>query len=208
MNFKSLIWPAFSILLFFNNSPCVSQQLETGTKDKIYVPDKIGIQFAGNIGMFSIGPSWSFFKGKVNLDCFIGFVPKYKAQNPIFISSLKGIYSSNIKIYIKNFELRPLAIGLVTSYTYGYRFNKYNNRDNYPKGYYWWSIPLRAGFVFQPALYVPFKNCFINGLGLYFEASIWDLDLFSFLNNNHNSLHPAKILTFGVGIKFIFKATY
>jgi hypothetical protein len=182
----------------------IAQDSETPGFRKNYLPAQVNLQFAGNIGMFSFGPSWNILGNKAILGITSGFVPKFEAEQAIFITALKAYYTPHFNLEFKNFTIKPLSAGLAFSYTFGNRFNKYQDPNNYPLGYYWWNPSSRFGLLYQAEINTKKDSKFINALSFYIEASIWDLDLYSYFGNyNYSYLKFWDIPTLGAGTKIL-----
>lgn len=165
-----------------------------------YKPANISMQFAGNVGMFSISPTWDIGNKPFNIGVSFGYVPKLEAQKAIYISALKVAYAPKLSFKIKKMTLTPFNAGLVSSYTFGERFNKY------PKRSYWWNTAFRFGVFNQTALSIPIDSKHIHDLALYFEVSSWDLDIYSYGgNSNYKQLSAWSLIIFGFGTKLYLK---
>ena len=195
-----------AVLLMLLTANLNAQDLETDSLRKPYVPTNVRLQYGGNIGMLSFGPSWSFLKNRVDLEYSIGFVPKFDAKQPIYITAIKFIYTPpKLDFKILKAIIKPLSVGLAFSYTFGNRFNKYQDHNKYPKGYYWWNTSIRFGLLYQAEVYFKINDKKIKGLSFYLEASFWDLDIYSYsANSNYSHLSLLNITTLGVGTKIFF----
>lgn len=194
-----------SVLIVSLSTDLYSLDIKTDTMNKRYIPTHIRLQFAGNIGMFSSGPSWSLLKNNVELAHSIGYVPEFAAKRHIYITAIKCIYTSKLDINIKGATIKPLSVGAVFAYTFGDRYSKYQDTNRYPKGYYWWNTSYRVGLLYEAEIYIKTNQKFINGLSIYFEADFWDLYLFSQFDNSNNSyLNLWDTTTFGIGTKVFF----
>lgn len=174
--------------------------------NKCFVPKKINIQFAGNIGMLSIGPSWSFANGIIEMTPSFGYAPAKTNGRDIYITTVKFNYSPKLIFHLtKNTLLKPLAIGAVFSYTFKDKINKGQETENYPDVYYWKNIKYRMGLFYQLEFFAKINNKRIDGIGFYLEASWWDVYLVSKFDHNNNSyLSLWDITTLGLGTKICF----
>ena len=193
------------VTLMFVSKNLDSQEVKSDSLKKLYIPSSIVLQFAGNIGMFSIGPSWTFFQRKLSVDYSIGFVPKFYAEEAIYITSGKMIYSPRIIFNFKMFDINPISLGVVYSHTFGSRFSRYQDLKKYPEGYYWWNTANRLGILYQIKLNTKLNGVYIKELSCYLEASFWDLDLNSYRkNSNYSKLSLWGITTLGFGVRTFF----
>jgi len=183
-----------------------SQNIADNTSTrKWYVPDAVTLQFAGNIGMFSIAPSYSFAHDRINAELSYGYVPKFDADEALHLLTLKGVYLPFRKIPLKNdFSLTPLRVGLGISYYFRSQFST-NWSDAYPASdYYWWTSSLRLTGGFGPAINyaLPNSNTF-KELSLYGDIGTYDLIATSAFRDK--TLTTWDILNFGVGLRASFK---
>ena len=204
MRIKYCILVTIIIMSFSAN--LYSQEPQADTINKWYIPTHVRIQFAGNIGMFSAGPSWTFLKNNIELAYSIGYVPEFAARRDIYITAIKGIYTPKLDINInETTTIKPLSVGAVFTYTFGDRYSKYQDTNRYPNGYYWWNISYRIGLLYVAEIYTKINQKHLKGLSVYFEASFWDLYMFSQFDNSNNSyLNLWDTTTFGLGTKVFF----
>jgi hypothetical protein len=194
-----------TILILLLSVNVLSQNANKVRTVKWYIPTSLQIQYAGNIGMISAGPSWTIFNNNAALVFSMGYVPGRLASSDIYIAALKAIYTPPLVINIKMIKLKPLALGAVCSYTFGDKFSKYQNTKLYSSDYYWWNTSYRFGFLYIAELYTPINKKYLRGVSIYFEASFWDLYLFSqFDHSNSSYLNLWDISSFGLGSKWFF----
>ncbi len=194
----------FFFLLIFLNFSSYTQQTEK--IKKWYKPNHVRVQFAGNIGMFSLASGWSFFNNNLELSLSLGYVPKFVTYKYIYITSFKAIYKyQKLDFHIKNIHFKPLAFGLATNNTIGKDYNKYQNSKLYSNNYYWWNISHRFALLYEAEVYIKLNTKYLNGLSIYFETSLWDLYLISYYaNKNRSYLSLWDIVTFAIGTKLFF----
>ncbi|MBF9254197.1 hypothetical protein I2I11_12905 [Pontibacter sp. 172403-2] len=172
---------------------------------KWYAPDAVTLQFAGNIGMFSIAPGYSFAHDKINAELSYGFVPKFDAAEALHLLTLKGIYKPFRKVPLHNdFSLTPLRVGMGLSYYFRSQFST-NWSNAYPASdYYWWTSSLRLTGGLGPAVNyaLPNSNTF-KELSLYGEVGTYDLIATSAFKDE--TLTKWDILSFGIGLRASFK---
>lgn len=202
---KHLFYP---VALFFTGIYlpllAVETQVDTG---KWYTPNHLRVQYAGNIGAISAGPSWLTAKDKLELSISMGYVPPMEEGKTIYIAALKGIYKPQVEVKVRNLAIRPLALGLVSSYTFGDQYNKYWNNNRYPKGYYPWNPGWRTAILYEAEIYTAFDKGIFKGLSFFSEVTFWDLYVVSkFGNHNYSRLSFRDIMTLGVGFKSFLAA--
>jgi hypothetical protein len=79
----TLIFPLFFGLSLTNVSAQDSHT--TNTDREWYKPDHFVVQYAGNIGLFSAGPGYSYFNDRVNTEIMYGIVPGFEAKTSIHL---------------------------------------------------------------------------------------------------------------------------
>ena len=185
----------------------MSQRFEdsTAVARKWYAPDAVTLQFAGNIGMLSIAPSYSFAHDKLNAELFYGYVPKFDAAEALHVLTLKGIYKPFRKVPLnQDFSLTPLRFGLGVSYYFRSQFST-NWSNAYPTNdYYWWTSSLRLTGSLGPAFNYSLPNSkSFRELSLYGDVNTYDLILTSAIKDN--SLTAWDIVSFGIGVRASFR---
>ena len=175
----------------------------TNTDRKWYKPDHFVVQYAGNIGLISAGPGYSYLNDKVESDIMYGIVPGFEANTSIHILTLKNAYHPfNIHLGEK-YILDPVRLGFGISYSIGPQF--YTTwPGQYPKGYYWWASSLRLTPFIGTSLSRKIGNddTAIKRLELYGELGTTDLDIVSKADNK--SLSYGDILNIAIGTKLVF----
>ncbi|GAA4438328.1 hypothetical protein GCM10023188_33620 [Pontibacter saemangeumensis] len=172
---------------------------------KWYAPDAVTLQFAGNIGMFSIAPSYSFAHDKLNAELFYGFVPKFDATEELHILTLKGIYKPFGQVPLKEkLSLTPLRVGMGVSYYFRSQFET-NWSNAYPTNdYYWWTSSLRLTGSLGPALnYSLPESKNFREISLYGDLNTYDLIVTSAVKDK--TLTAWDIVSFGIGLRASFR---
>ena len=196
----------YKILLVVNILYSTSNVYSQGKNKRSYFPSYIGLQYAGNIGKYTVLPSWSIINNQISLEASLGFVPNSGDENDIYITSFKALYVPKVKFRSYSIIVKPITVGFAVSYTHGKQFSKYWVSENYPDDYYWWNTSFRYAFVYQTEISKAINTKLINTVSFYFEASIWDLELYSYgTNSNYKYFSLYEIITLGVGIRFSFK---
>ncbi len=196
----------FTLWIILFSLDLYAQENKLDTIHKWYRPTHVQLQFAGNIGMFSTGVSWSLLKNNMEVRYSIGYVPESVADINIYVTSSKVIYTPPININVKkNIQFKPLAVGVITSHTLGKKYQQYEKTNRYPRGYYWWNVPFRNALLHNLEIHVKTDHKPIKGISLYLETSFWDVYLISvFSNSNTSVLNLWEATTFGVGGKLFF----
>ncbi len=204
---KIKIYISVLVVFILFSTSLFSQEIKKDTINKWYKPTHCRLQYAGNIGMLSAGPSWSLFKKNLELTYSIGYSPEFATGSNIFTTSFKCYYTPKLNINIKDkVIIKPISIGSVVSHTFGEEYSRYQNTDMYPVDYYWWKTPYMNALVYEAQIHSKINGKNIKGVSLYFEVSLWDLYLFSLYDNsNITYLNLWDISTFGIGTKIYFQ---
>jgi hypothetical protein len=168
-----------------------------------YLPDHLVMQFAGNIGLFSVGPGYSYLRDKMQTDILYGITPGFEANTSIHILTAKTAYHP-YNIVLKNgYRVEPLRLGLGVSYSVGSQFHT-TWPERYPDSYYWWTTSLRLTPFIGSSISRQVGNGQkdIKQVQLYVELGSHDLALISMLNNHHFPV--TRILNIAFGTKLIF----
>lgn len=121
----------------------VSQNSDS-TRYKKFLPDYVKMQFAGGIGFLSVGVGYTFFKQKLDVTYFYGYVPKFVSTDDLHSVSLQ-LTAKLLQLKVnKNIELMPLNFGWFIHHTFGSEY-WIKLPDHYPDEYYWWSPGRNSG---------------------------------------------------------------
>lgn len=173
------------------------------TKRPWYLPDHFVIQYAGNIGLLSAGPGYSYLRDKVNTEILNGITPGFESSSSIHSFTGKTSYHPfSIKLK-KDYQFEPLKIGTGISYSLGPQFHT-TWPGRYPADYYWWTTSFRiTPFVGSTiSRSVGNENTAIKRVELYYEVGTHDLHIVSYMDNK--SLDLWKILNLAIGTKLVF----
>jgi len=169
---------------------------------KKWLPDHATCQFAGNTGMVALSAGYTFLNQRLMLESGIGYTPAMDSRRAIYTLNIKGLYRSRYSLRIKNMIIRPLNAGVVFSYSTGEAFNRYNNRNLYPKNYYWFHPWFRYGAVYQACAVTHIHNGIFNDLELYLEAGWWNQGIYNLIAKENSSfLNAWDITVAGAGLR-------
>lgn len=175
----------------------------TDTDRKWWIPDHFVGQFAGNIGLFSVGPGYSYAKDKVQSDILYGYVPSFESNTSIHLLTVKTSWHPYTIQLSELFDLQPLRLGTGFSYSYGPQFYT-RLPKRYPDNYYWWASSLRVTpFIGSSvSLKVGGAHTHIKRLEFYGELGTTDLDIVSKWHNSTLPLWDIWNLAFGTKLVF------
>lgn len=169
-------------------------------------PDYSNIQFAGGMGMFSIGPGWDYGrKRQWETEFLIGFVPRFNGNRPTLTLTLKENYIPWRIALGEHFAFEPLETGLYFTFVTSKQFWG-NEPKKYGGSYYKYTQDFRLNiFIGHRIKWEVGRNprAPIKTLALYFETSTNDLYLISRVPNH--TLSTWDILVFSTGIKMYFE---
>ena len=176
-------------------------QDSTSVKVKFwYIPDYATVQFAGNIGFFSVGIGYQLFNDHLYSELLYGHVPPSISKTEhIHKISLKNTFPLYTKKF-STFSLSPIA-GLTLSYeTENHSFVVLP--DKYPKGYYHPNAFHFTLFV-GAKVHKDFTNQqIIKGADFYFELGTIERYLWYAVTQKEVKLND--IFSSAVGINLYF----
>ena len=141
------------------------------------IPDELILQHAGSIGYVSAGAGYKLFNNeRGNLDLLYGYVPKSKGGT-LHIITAKFAYKPFVINVNKLGKIYPFNPGLFFTYTAHPDLQLKFSKDNWPKGYYYWSEAIRPHLSFSNELELT-KPRFIKAAGLK------SLSVYSEFNSN------------------------
>ncbi|NEM99250.1 hypothetical protein [Pontibacter burrus] len=188
-------------ILFSENLNAQTQPADTTKQKRWYIPDAATLQFAGNMGMFAIGPGYDFAKERLSADLLYGFVPKFDSDEAEHLLTLKGTYKPWKIQRRRDITVIPFQVGLGLSY---YFDDKYPLKwgDEYPKNYYWWSPKVRVLGFAGASVTKGVQSSLIDKIGLYGELGTYDLVATAWFNDE--SIKFGDIVNISLGARVSF----
>lgn len=204
----------FKIIIFFFFLCSFSLKAQEEEKKNIYsrrvekhlkfwqkmTPKYTKLQFAGSIGVMSIGTGWNYGKNHWETDALIGIVPKNADKHAMLTFTLKQNYIPwQIPINDK-IVLEPLSCGLYFNTLLDRDF-WVSNPDKYPNGYYTFSTKLRTHVFLGERITFNLNPDKWAGksITVFYELSTCDLYLITAVGNH--ILKPRDYLSLSFGIK-------
>ena len=193
----------FEILFMFL---AISGTMANENKSKL-IPNQSKLQYAGSMGLISIGFGWSY--GKNNnweTDFMLGYVPKYSTDKAKMCITIKENYIP-WKKQLKNsaFFLEPLTSSIYINTVSGEEFWS-QEPDKYPNPYYRVSTKIRFNIsAGQRMTYkIPAsKKTHVKFISVFYEISSSDLYIYSAFKDSHLKLTQFLHLSFGIGFRWI-----
>lgn len=163
------------------------------------MPKQVKLQFAGSMGMFSLGTGWNYgLNSRWETDLFMGFIPR--------IDDVKGHITMTLKQTYTPFQLKlndaisyePLTAGAYINKIFGsYFWNRLP--DKYPRNYYFWATNTRFNvFVGQAFTFKRGGSFTQSNWSFYYEVNTNDLYVISAIGNREIKLNDIVSLSFGL----------
>ena len=167
------------------------------------VPNLSTLQYAGDIGMLSLGIGWDYGKrNQWETYLMLGYVPKQNGIEEMYTLTLKEIYTPWTIRINKRFGFSPLFATFMINTTLNGEFWT-SEPDRYPKGYYGFSSKVRfhlgIGQKFK-IFDVQKKSHWFKDMAVYYEISTCDLYIRQRVLNSY--IPWEDILVLGVGIQY------
>lgn len=204
LNFNSKIYLGILLFLFSTNVMAQSKyekRVESYKSqwDKL-TPRYVKIQYAGGMGLISIGTGWDYGKNKQwETDLLFGYLPRYSTKKSKITFTLKQNFIPWSKRLNKNFSLEPLATGLYVNTIFDGEF-WVNEPDKYPN--YSFSTKMRFNIYIGQRItfHIPSeKRFFTKSITAFYEISSNDLYIASAFTNSY--LKPTDYLRLSFGLK-------
>lgn len=195
----------FLLLSVFAVNPLGAENLHDKKLEKYksnwagLMPVQSKLQFAGSMGMFSIGPGWYYGKNNQwETDFLIGFIPRIHRSKGHITATLKQTYTP-FRIPIgEHFTLEPLTTGIYMNKIFGEYFWTHLP-EKYPRNYYFWAVNTRFNiFMGQAVAFKLGDNTLGKELSFFYELNTNDLYLISAYGNKTIGLKQVIGLSFGL----------
>lgn len=191
---------AFIILLIFALGIMNAKAEEPNSKSLEFLyPHHYKIQFAGGIGLVSAGLGYDFFKERVDISYFYGYVPEWFSEEDLHSVSLQ-LSGKPFKFDMNpKFDYYPLNIGIFIHHTFGEEYYL-TLPDHYPENYYWWSPGRTGGLFIEGQLNYRYKAStqIFSEIGFYYRIVTRGVYLTSKFSNS--SIPTEDIFSLGLGI--------
>lgn len=167
------------------------------------IPNLATLQYAGDIGMFSLGIGWDYGKhDRWETHFLIGYLPKYHADAHDATFTLKENFIPWCVNVTDGVDFNPACFTLFFNTIFDDEFWT-EQPDRYPSGYYGFSSRVRIalGFGGRINFKIPDANHrHTDRLSLYYELNTCDLLIVSAVTNSNITL--GDILRLGIGIQY------
>ena len=159
-------------------------------------PQSLIIQYAGNIGMFSIGARYESPNQKWQGSLHYGHVPASFADKAIHSTTIKVNYIPIRKVITNDVNVDWLKIGLWSNYAYGKQYFR-KLPAYYDSGYYYFPTAVNIGLTFGSEI----KR---NKWGFYYEVGTTEKTVINFVKSPHAS-DFLQLWNIGLGISYQLK---
>jgi hypothetical protein len=189
------------LILFGNKGEIFSQvsQNSDSAKYKKFLPDYMKLQFAGGIGFASVGVGYTFFKQKLEVSYFYGYVPKFVSIDDLHSVSLQ-LTAKLLRFKVnKNIVVMPLNFGWFIHHTFG---NEYWIKlpSHYPAEYYWWSPGRNSGVFLGGEIKTKLLSNVTPASGTAFYIRLGTRGLYIASKFGNSSIPLNDIIEFGFGV--------
>lgn len=168
---------------------------------KRLIPTQASLQYAGSIGLMSVGWGWHYGKGQHwETDMLIGVVPRYHTEKFHTTFTIKQRYVPWHCMVSHRWTIEPLTAGVFFNTISGDDFWR-SLPDKYPKHYYGFSTKVRANiFLGQRLRYnIPrSKRLAHQAVSFYYELSSCDIYIVSKATNKEYPWQETLSLALGL----------
>lgn len=167
------------------------------------IPRYQKLQFAGSMGLLSVGLGWEYGRDHWETDLLFGFIPKFEDEEANITFTLKQNYIPwDLHLGKGNWSIAPLTTGLYMNSILDDRFWKKEPRK-YPDRYYKFSTRLRFHiFMGQRITYhIPDPKRLHKSVSLFYELSTCDLYFISAVSNKAIRARDYLSLSFGIKLQ-------
>lgn len=189
----------FFLLLVFSLSKA---QEKTGLQR--IIPHHLKGQYAGGIGLVSVGAGYRLANNKLETDLHFGWVPeRFAGENlEILTAKLTWIPVRKVNISDRIFTY-PFTTGLHANYTHSDNLIL-DLSTKYPKGYYGWTTAVHAGIFIGAKAGITPRNGSEERVMFYTELGMNEIEMISYAINL-KALRPWDVLNIALGLQVILR---
>ena len=173
----------------------------------LLTPQYTKLQFAGSIGMMSIGLGWDYGKNdRWETDIMVGFVPRLESNRAKLTFTLRECFMPwSLPIGQSDVDFSPLRVTAGLNAIIGHEFWTHNP-SKYPEGYYFFSTKFHfiCGFGQQWTLNISRdKRRMLRSVGIYYDLSTNDTYVLSGFGNKYIGFRDVFHLDIGVKLQIL-----
>lgn len=164
------------------------------------IPRYSKIQFAGSMGLLSIGTGWNYYHDHWETDLLFGIIPRNVNNNAKITLTLKqNYYPWDIHLSDK-LSFAPLTCGVYINILFDREFWR-SQPNKYPEKYYWFSTRFRSHIFLGERFTLDLnkEKSYHKSISFFYELSTCDLYLINKFGNK--VLKPKDFLSLSFGIK-------
>lgn len=169
------------------------------------IPNLSLVQYAGNIGFFSVGTGWDYGKhDRWETHLMLGFLPKAVMADPMVTMTLRESLNPWHVCINDHFTWNPATFSLSFNTVFNNEF-WYSETERYEGDYYRFSSKLRAQIGIGGRInlhFTDYKRMDTDRLSFYYELSTYDLAIISYVPNHRMKFWNIVALGFGIEYKF------
>lgn len=167
------------------------------------IPNKFSLQYAGDIGMFSVGVGWDYGKrNQWETHLFLGYLPKKHTPDAYWSFTVKEVFIPWNRKINGRFSIQPLYCTLFVNSILSSEFWT-REPDRYPKGYYGFSSKIRfhIGVGQKVTVNIPTEKRYLaDKVSVYYGISTCDLYVRQKILSS--SIPLKDILCLAVGLQY------
>jgi len=164
------------------------------------MPDYLKLQYAGNIGLGSVGIGYFWLKNNMQTEIFYGKVPSWAGGNTIQTVALKNMVNLFVFHPNKNILIKQQA-GFSTNLAFTKK-TYVKLPDYYPNNYYSPNAIHIMPFLSQECTIYFKRYCFVKKIGFYSECNAMDTYLYQSLKSKEVNFIDVFSLALGLVIAF------
>ncbi|GAA4301684.1 hypothetical protein [Nibribacter koreensis] len=167
-------------------------------------PYYVKAQFAGDIGLLSVGIGRESFNRKLTTDVSVGYLPESVGGDAIFTVALKSTMLPLKPVRIKSLDWYYLTAGAQVSYTFGDEYFAWEGYlSKYPNSYYRFSTALSV-YVFAGGQVDFMRVPKLQKFSAYYEVGAPGEYVISYIQNP-KYLGLGKIFHLALGVKMALR---
>lgn len=157
------------------------------------------LQFAGHLGLVSVGVGRTFLHEKLDAEVFLGYLPERVGGEELWTAAIKANFVPIRPVAVGQVDWQPLRTGLMINHTFGDEYFVFGHHDKYPKGYY--GHPTSMHLYLLLGGQVDFTRIpKLHRVGVYYEFNSNAEYLISYVRNT-KYLTLAKVFNLGLGVR-------
>ncbi|MFA6872963.1 MAG: hypothetical protein WCQ86_03140 [Bacteroidaceae bacterium] len=168
------------------------------------IPQYYKVQYAGSIGLVSIGVGWSYCKERLETDLLWGIVPQYDDSRSKLTFTIREQYIPfHIILGDTRWSVEPLTASFFMNTILDGRFWEEEPKGKYPSSYYNFSTKVRFNLGIGQQITLDLPTKYHKSVSFYYQLSSCDLYIASYATNKYLKLKDILSLAFGVKVRVL-----